>query len=317
MAALDENDMNGLLADDMGLGKTIQSIAFICYLYETKMVRKQPHLVIAPKSTIPNWMKEFRNWAPELRVVNLDPRQESREATLAGPMQPGEFDVCVTTYEALRYVPELRKQKQFNWYLLVFDEAHKLKNSESMTIQLSRGINSVRRLLLTGTPLQNDIQELWSLLNFLMPEVFDKADKFDSWFNFDSEKNAESAKLNAEAKFLSVQILHRILKPFMLRRTKADRATKLPDKIEINVSVTMSQLQLKLYQELLQAKSLFETSGQIKGYHNILMQLRKVCNHPYLFPNIEGEGSEEFGEHLVTNSGKMVFLDKLLEKTRS
>ena len=101
MAALDENDMNGLLADDMGLGKTIQTISFICYLWETKLIRDRPHLVIAPKSTISNWMKEFRCWAPELRVVNLDPRKEQRTQILEELMQPGQFDVCVTTYEAI------------------------------------------------------------------------------------------------------------------------------------------------------------------------------------------------------------------------
>ena len=101
MVALDENDMNGLLADDMGLGKTIQTIAYICYLWETKMERDRPHLVIAPKSTISNWMKEFRCWAPELRVVNLDPRKEHRTEILETKMQPGQFDVCVTTYEAI------------------------------------------------------------------------------------------------------------------------------------------------------------------------------------------------------------------------
>ena len=132
MAALDEEGVNGLLADDMGLGKTIQTISFMCYLWETKKVRDRPHLVIAPKSTIPNWMKEMRNWAPDLRCVNLIPTQEHRSQTLKEKMQLGQFDVCVTTYQAIMSCPELRK---YPWYLVTFDEAHKLKNSEAITVK--------------------------------------------------------------------------------------------------------------------------------------------------------------------------------------
>ena len=232
-------------------------------------------------------------------------------------MQPGQFDVCVTTYEAIQYVPEIRSERLFNWYLVTFDEAHKLKNSESITIKLSRQIKSARRLLLTGTPLQNDITELWSLLNFMMPDIFSDRDEFDSWFNFDQGKNAQSSEMTQEAKFIIIQILHRILKPFMLRRTKADRATKLPDKIEINIGVGLSGIQLKLYQEMLQAKNLFSATGSSKSFHNILIQLRKVCNHPYMFEGVEEAGSDMFGEHLIQNSGKMIFLDKLLTKVRA
>ena len=230
-------------------------------------------------------------------------------------MQPGQFDVCVTSYEAIQYVPELRRP-EFNWYLATFDEAHKLKNSESLTITLSRKIQSTRRLLLTGTPLQNDIIELWSLLNFLMPAVFGNREEFDSWFNFD-ERNAQNRELSQDAKMLVIHIMHRVLKPFMLRRTKADRATKLPDKLEINIGVGLAGLQVKLYQEMLQAKNLYGATGSSKSFHNILIQLRKVCNHPYLFEGVEEEGTDVFGEHLVTNSGKMIFLDKLLQKTRA
>lgn len=243
MASLDANNINGLLADDMGMGKTIQTISFICYLYETKNIRKQPHLVIAPKSTISNWMKEFKNWAPDLRVVNLIPRKDERESILKHKMKPGTFDVCVTTYDAVCIVPELRRPS-FNWYLVTFDEAHKLKNTNSIIIQRSRCIKSVRRLLLTGTPLQNDIRELWSLLNFMMPSIFENASEFEEWFNFDSRNEKQASN---DAKHLVVQILHRILKPFMLRRTKADRAAKLPEKMEINIAISLSELQVKLY----------------------------------------------------------------------
>lgn len=166
---------------------------------------------------------------------------------------------------------------------------------------------------MTGTPLQNDLTELWSLLNFMMPQLFASATDFDAWFNFDAG-DGERQEMGREQKFLVIQILHRVMKPFMLRRTKADLVTKLPEKTEINISVQLSPLQLKLYQEMLQAKNLFETTGCSKGFHNILMQLRKACNHPYLFEDVEEEGQDEFGEHLVLNSGKMVCVDKLLQK---
>jgi SWI/SNF-related matrix-associated actin-dependent regulator of chromatin subfamily A member 5 len=225
-------------------------------------------------------------------------------------MQKGKFDVCVTTYDALNIVPELKK---YSWYLIVFDEAHKLKNSESMIAVNSRKLPSVRRLLLTGTPLMNNVLELWSLLNFLMPQLFSSKDDFSQWFNLDSNTNIASKDMNQDDKIKVVQVLHRIMRPFMLRRTKKDLANKLPDKIEINVSVGLSTLQLRIYQDLLKAKNLTTMDGSKKTYHAILMQLRKVCNHPYMFEDLEDESAEEFGEHLVTNSGKMVFLDKLLK----
>ena len=132
MAALVENDMNGLLADDMGLGKTIQAISLICYLWEQKGIRNKPHLIIAPKSTISNWTREFEKWAPDLKVINLNPQMEVRGEIVKQMKKSGNMDVCITTYDALFYVPELRTR--FKWYLVVFDEAHKLKNTESRTI---------------------------------------------------------------------------------------------------------------------------------------------------------------------------------------
>ena len=243
MAALVENDMNGLLADDMGLGKTIQAISLICYIWETKRIRNKPHLIIAPKSTISNWMREFAKWAPDLKTINLNPKQEFREDILREMRKPGNMDVCVTTYDALLRVPELRSK--FSWYLIVFDEAHKLKNTESIMIQLSRKLPSVRRLLMTGTPLQNNLTELWSLLNFMMPQLFTSAKDFNDWFNFDTSEYNEhrkEQKMTQDQKFLVIQILHRVIKPFMLRRTKDDLATKLPSKTEINISVQLSPL---------------------------------------------------------------------------
>ena len=164
---------------------------------------------------------------------------------------------------------------------------------------------------MTGTPLQNNLTELWSLLNFMMPQLFTSANDFNEWFNFDASSNSK-AQMSQDQKFAVIKILHAVMKPFMLRRTKDDLATKLPAKTEINISVQPSPLQIKLYQEMLQAQNLFHATGSNTGYHNVMMQLRKVCNHPYLFEEVEEDDDNPFGEHLILNSGKMVFLDRLL-----
>lgn len=176
----------------MGLGKTIMAISILCYTWEANQ-KDKPHLIVAPKSTISNWMKEFARWAPHFRVVNLNPTMEFREDILKDQMQKGTFDVCVTTYDALKIVPQLKK---YQWNYAIFDEAHKLKNAESMVMQESRKIPSQRRLLLTGTPLMNNVCELWSLLNFLMPQLFASSGDFDSWFNFDNNQNNKNMDQN-------------------------------------------------------------------------------------------------------------------------
>ena len=155
----------------------------LAYLYEFRKI-KGPHLIIAPKSTISNWMKEFLKWAPFLRIVNLIPTKEMRDEILKTQLVEGKFDVCVTTYEAINILTTaLGKHK---WVYIIFDEAHKLKNADSKISSNSRSINARRRLLLTGTPLQNNLTELWSLLNFLKPEQFANRDDFNKEFDFNN-----------------------------------------------------------------------------------------------------------------------------------
>ena len=180
MIGLYETGVNGILADEMGLGKTIQTIALLAFLKEFKNV-KGYHLVIVPKSTVPNWMNEFKKWCPEMRVINLIARKEFREDILRTSLLPGKFDVVVTTFEGCRIC--LAALQKFKWEYLIVDEAHKIKNEDSQVSKKLRLLDTRYRLLLTGTPLQNNLHELWSLLNFLLPEIFSSAEDFDEWFD--------------------------------------------------------------------------------------------------------------------------------------
>lgn len=169
-------------------------------------------MIISPKSTISNWMAEFKKWAPFFKVVNLIPTMEHRERIISQELQKDKFNICITTYEAINICnSDLRK---YNWKYIIFDEAHKMKNTESKISINSRKLQCSHRLLMTGTPLQNNLKELYAILNFLMPQVFNSGEDFAEWFNIDDKNSKMDLDL--------VQKLHKILRPFMLRRTKKD-----------------------------------------------------------------------------------------------
>lgn len=223
---------------------------------------------------------------------------------------PRQWDVCVTTYEVVN--TEKNTLSKFAWKYLVIDEAHRLKNDASMFSTTVRGFRTANRLLLTGTPLQNNLHELWALLNFLLPDIFSSADQFDEWFNL--EIDDEEAKKNM------ISQLHKILRPFMLRRLKADVAKGLPPKTETIVMVGMSKMQKQLYKKLL-LRDLDTFTGQGNNKNrtavlNIIMQLRKCCGHPYLFEGVEDRTLDPLGEHLVDNCGKLNMVDKLLKRLK-
>lgn len=203
---------------------------------------------------------------------------------------------------------------KFRWEYLIVDEAHKLKNEESQISQRLRQLDSRYRLLLTGTPLQNNLHELWSLLNFLLPEIFTSSSDFDEWFNLGG--NEELTEQEKEVKNKQViEQLHRILRPFLLRRIKKEVEKQLKPKVEIHVSVGITELQKSIYRSLLKESKL-EKGNSVTYYKNILIQLRKVCNHPYLFDGQEPENAPELGEHIIKASGKMIFLDALCKKAK-
>ena len=308
MISLYHNGINGILADEMGLGKTLQTISFLGYLRD---FRDTPgfHLVVVPKSTLDNWYREFNRWVPGFNVVTLQGTKEERAEIIEKHLLPQDFDVLITTYEMC--LREKSALKKLSWEYIVIDEAHRIKNVDSMLSQIVRAFNSRSRLLITGTPLQNNLMELWSLLNFLLPDVFSNSEDFESWFKDKGEENQDQV----------VQQLHKVLRPFLLRRVKADVEKSLLPKKEINVFVGLTDMQRKWYKSILE-KDIDAVNGGVGKKEgktrllNIVMQLRKCCNHPYLFDGAEPGPPFTTDEHLVFNSGKMVILDKLLRSMK-
>ncbi|KAF3783945.1 putative chromatin-remodeling complex ATPase chain [Nymphaea thermarum] len=299
-----ENGINGILADEMGLGKTLQTISLLGYLHEFRGITG-PHLVVAPKSTLGNWMKEIRRFCPVLRAVKFLGNPEERRHIRENLLVVGHFDVCVTSFEMA--IKEKSCLRRFSWRYVIIDEAHRIKNENSLLSKTMRLYNTNYRLLITGTPLQNNLHELWSLLNFLLPEIFSSAETFDEWFQISGESDQQEV----------VQQLHKVLRPFLLRRLKSDVEKGLPPKKETILKVGMSQLQKQYYRALLQKDlEVVNAGGERKRLLNIAMQLRKCCNHPYLFQGAEPGPPYTTGEHLITNAGKMVLLDKLLPKLK-
>ncbi|KAI0842546.1 SWI/SNF family of DNA-dependent ATPase [Hypoxylon sp. FL0890] len=305
LISLHENGISGILADEMGLGKTLQTISFLGYLRHI-MDTKGPHLIIVPKSTLDNWRREFARWTPEVDVLVLQGTKDERHALINERVVDEKFDVCITSYEII--LREKAALKKLAWEYIIIDEAHRIKNEESSLSQIIRLFNSRNRLLITGTPLQNNLHELWALLNFLLPDVFGDSEAFDQWF---SGQDSDSDTV--------VQQLHRVLRPFLLRRVKADVEKSLLPKKEVNLYIGMSEMQLRWYKKILE-KDLETVNGAVNGRDaktrllNIVMQLRKCCNHPYLFDGAEQGPPYTLDEHLVYNSGKMALLDKLLRR---
>ncbi|KAG7665299.1 uncharacterized protein J8A68_000986 [[Candida] subhashii] len=307
LISLYENNLSGILADEMGLGKTLQTISFLGYL---RFIRKinGPHIVITPKSTLDNWAREFNRWIPDIKVLVLQGDKDERANLIKNRVMTCDFDVIIASYEIV--IREKSTFKKFDWEYIIIDEAHRIKNEESLLSQIIRMFHSKNRLLITGTPLQNNLRELWALLNFILPDVFADTESFDEWFhNKDSTESEEKV----------VTQLHKVLKPFLLRRIKADVEKSLLPKKELNIYVKMSDMQKQWYQKILE-KDIDAVNGANGKKEsktrllNIVMQLRKCCNHPYLFEGAEPGPPYTTDEHLVFNSQKMVILDKLLKK---
>lgn len=256
MLSLYENGINGILADEMGLGKTIQTIALLGHLWEKGSYG--PFLIAAPLSTTSNWVEEFRKWTPSIPVLLYHGDKKEREKMRKTQLKhPGtdQFPVVITSYEIC--MNDRKFLTGFGWQFIIIDEGHRIKNLDCRLIRELQMYQSANRLLITGTPLQNNLTELWSLLHFLLPTVFDKLSTFESWFDFSGLKNKDSFEqlLSEERQQYLVKSLHAVLKPFLLRRVKTDVESLMPKKREYVLFAPLTPMQRELYQTILDGTS--------------------------------------------------------------
>ncbi|KAK4233770.1 INO80-like protein [Achaetomium macrosporum] len=286
-----EQGINGILADEMGLGKTVQSISVMAYLAERYDIWG-PFLVVAPASTLHNWQQEITKFVPEFKVLPYWGTAADRKVLRkfwdrkhTTYKKDAPFHVMVTSYQLV--VSDVAYFQKMKWQYMILDEAQAIKSSQSSRWKCLLGFHCRNRLLLTGTPIQNNMQELWALLHFIMPSLFDSHDEFSEWFSKDIESHAQSnTKLNED----QLKRLHMILKPFMLRRVKKHVQKELGDKIELDVFCDLTYRQRAMYANLRNQISIMDliekaTIGDddSASLMNLVMQFRKVCNHPDLF----------------------------------
>ncbi|KAK7970162.1 SNF2 family N-terminal domain-containing protein [Apiospora saccharicola] len=288
LAGLYRNKTNGILADEMGLGKTIQTIALLAHLACHHEVWG-PHLVIVPTSVMLNWEMEFKKWCPGFKVLSYYGNIEERKRKRQGWKTDDMWNVCITSYQIVLQDQQVFKRRR--WHYMILDEAHNIKNFKSKRWQTLLTFNTQARLLLTGTPLQNNLTELWSLLFFLMPSEngvggFADLAEFQDWFHKPESQILESGReqMDDEARAIIAK-LHKVLRPYLLRRLKADVEKQMPAKYEHVEFCRLSRRQRELYDGFLGRTDTREAlaSGNYISVINCLMQLRKVCNHPDLF----------------------------------
>ncbi|XP_007240420.3 lymphoid-specific helicase [Astyanax mexicanus] len=381
-----ENGINGILADEMGLGKTIQCIAHIAMMVEKKVMG--PFLVVAPLSTLPNWISEFKRFTPEVSIMLYHGPQKERLNLIKNIRKPqGPLHMCpvvVTSFEIAMIDRKLLQRYQ--WKYLIVDEGHRIKNLNCRLVRELKALPTDNKLLLTGTPLQNNLSELWSLLNFLLPDVFDDLKSFESWFDISTISGSDSDNIVVNEREQNIlNMLHQILTPFLLRRLKSDVTLEVPPKKEIVVYAPLTAKQEAFYRAIVD-RTIAKVLGQEKEeaarveltpsgrpkrrsrkvvdysekssespqdlekyieklqkemesqqnfapvvdvqmpldaqvnlkLQNVLMLLKRCCNHAYLIEYPLVPGTEEFkiDEQLVEASGKFMILDRMLPELK-
>eukprot|EP01083_Nonionella_stella_P000951 2726_1 len=308
-----------LLADEMGLGKTVQVAACLNYLAVSQSMRG-PFIVVAPLSTLQHWRREIRRFTPlhpvvyhgseRARAVIRDNEFNVRDC--AGRKIPGlyRFNVLVTTYEVV--MCDTTYLNRIDWALLVLDEAHRLKNRQAKILKDLSTLRHDHCVMLTGTPIQNNVDELWSLLHFLDRKQFESMEEFGKEFGQITDLG-------------QVDELKRLLGPYVLRRLKSDVETELKERREIIVEVELTLVQKQYYRAVYEKNLEFLTdkTKRVTSLRNISMQLRKCCLHPFLIGGVEdtevenAKDEDEVMDILVKSSGKFVLLDKLLPRLKS
>jgi ATP-dependent DNA helicase len=315
------------------LGKTIQVIALVAHLLMQGV--NGPFLVVAPLATLPNWVREFEKWLPTKPAIRYHGTTSVRELLMKGPLNPKErrnkeFPVVITSFEtAIRDQKKLARLCPYTY--VIVDEGHRLKNHRCMLIRSLKQIETSNRLLLTGTPIQNTLNELWSLLNFVNPQIFDDLSVFQSWFGFKDigQKThggtTEEDILLEQRKNKTVSKLHEILRPFLLRRVKIDVLSEMPPKKEVVVYSGMSKLQ-QGYASLIDKGVLRDElirqgieDGRTLSQTNKMMNHRKNVNHPFMFgepvdPSTGVHIGTAYPQLLVRASGKFALMDRMLER---
>lgn len=304
---------NVILADEMGLGKTVQTVSFMNWLQNDRH-QEGPFLVIVPLTTIPAWADTFDHWAPDINYVIYNGKEASRsiireyELLSDGNIKKPKFNVLLTSYEYV--LADASFLSQIKWQFMAVDEAHRLKNRESQLYQKLLDFKAPSRLLITGTPVQNTLGELSALMDFLMPGELDIEEDMD---------------LTEEAAGEKIDALTNKIQPYILRRTKQKVENDLPPKSEKIIRVELSDVQLDYYKNILTrnyAALNQGANGQKQSLLNIMMELKKASNHPYMFPNAEekilkgSERREDQLKGLIASSGKMMLLDRLLTKLK-
>ncbi|KAL5785967.1 hypothetical protein ACOSQ2_008359 [Xanthoceras sorbifolium] len=313
-----------ILADEMGLGKTIQSIAFLASLLGEGI---SPHLVVAPLSTLRNWEREFATWAPQMNVVMYVGTSQARAVikeyefylpkkhkklkkkkssqTVSDKQDRIKFDVLLTSYEMINL--DSASLKPIKWECMIVDEGHRLKNKDSKLFSSLKQYSSRHRVLLTGTPLQNNLDELFMLMHFLDAGKFGSLEEFQEEFK----------DINQEEQ---ISRLHKMLAPHLLRRVKKDVMKELPPKKELILRVELSSKQKEYYKAILTRnyQILTRRGGAQISLINVVMELRKLCCHPYMLEGVEPdiEDTKETFKQLLESSGKLQLLDKMMVKLK-